>query len=118
MFATFFARKMRRRKKAKKAKRARRRVPKPLCPICYCTCSFISFSLLDSEFRAPCVLTAKVAAPDPRTEFTSTARDTVPSWIRDEQVRGRCCFVGWCRKSVQMVETNEMMAEMPLASKC
>lgn len=30
-----------------------------------------------------------MAAPDPRTEFTSTARDTVPSWIRDEQVRGR-----------------------------
>ena len=29
---------------------------------------------------------SKVAAPDPRTEFTSTARDTVPSWIRDEQV--------------------------------
>ncbi|CAK9014724.1 Uncharacterized protein SCF082_LOCUS12450 [Durusdinium trenchii] len=29
---------------------------------------------------------SKVAAPDPRTEFSSTARDTVPSWIRDEQV--------------------------------
>eukprot|EP00931_Biecheleriopsis_adriatica_P042114 TRINITY_DN239_c0_g1_i1.p1 TRINITY_DN239_c0_g1~~TRINITY_DN239_c0_g1_i1.p1 ORF type:complete len:989 (-),score=218.03 TRINITY_DN239_c0_g1_i1:40-2931(-) len=27
-----------------------------------------------------------VAEQDPRTEFTSTARDTVPSWIRDEQV--------------------------------
>lgn len=30
-------------------------------------------------------LSLQVAAPDPRTEFSSTARDTVPSWIRDEQ---------------------------------
>eukprot|EP00437_Effrenium_voratum_P015300 CAMPEP_0181455528 /NCGR_PEP_ID=MMETSP1110-20121109/30805_1 /TAXON_ID=174948 /ORGANISM="Symbiodinium sp., Strain CCMP421" /LENGTH=967 /DNA_ID=CAMNT_0023579917 /DNA_START=72 /DNA_END=2976 /DNA_ORIENTATION=- len=29
---------------------------------------------------------SKVHLPDPRTEFSSTARDTVPSWIRDEQV--------------------------------
>jgi len=29
---------------------------------------------------------SKVGLPDPRTEFASTARDSVPSWIRDEQV--------------------------------
>ena len=28
---------------------------------------------------------SQVHLPDPRTDFSSTARDTVPSWIRDEQ---------------------------------
>jgi len=71
-------RKMRRRKKAKKAKkakRARRRAPRHgTAALCH--------RMLVVNHSSSC----KVAAPDPRTEFSSTARDTVPSWIRDEQV--------------------------------